>query len=115
MKKIAMTVQETNRYAKQEIDAARVMHKSRLMSWETYQPRRNSFFGIKVYTYTGLVVKPEIQFYWSKSMLHDAPFMPKLMSRERFVILHRLLHYRQLSSSTFSKQVVLSSDPCLTY
>ena len=89
---IDMIVLETNRYAQQKIDAARVTRRSRLVSWKpTDREEMKRFFGIVIYM--GLVVKPEIQLYWSKSTLYDDPFVPKLMSRERFEILYRCLHF----------------------
>lgn len=89
---IDMIVQETNRYAQQEIDAATVTRRSRLVSWKpTNRQEIKIFFGIVIFM--GLVVKPEIQLYWCKSMLYDDPFVPKLMSRERFELLYRFLHF----------------------
>lgn len=89
---IDMIVQETNRYAEQKLTAARVTRRSRLVSWRpTNREEIKRFFGIIIYM--GLVVKPEIRLYWSKSMLYDDSFVTKLMSRERFEILFRFVHF----------------------
>ena len=89
---VSMIVTETNRYAQQVIDDSQLTRRSRLHAWkDTNNAEIRKYIGIVIYM--GLNPKPEIALYWSKSILYADPFVPNLMTRERFELLYRFLHF----------------------
>ena len=89
---VSMIVTETNRYAHQVINASQLTRRSRLHTWrDTDNAEMRKYIGIVIYM--GLNPKPEIALYWSKSILYADPFVPNLMTRERFELLYRFLHF----------------------
>ncbi|XP_064109615.1 piggyBac transposable element-derived protein 4-like [Macrobrachium nipponense] len=89
---INLIVQETNRYAEQKISSVTVTRRSKLRQWvPTNNEEIEKFIGLIIYM--GLVPFPEIQLYWSKSILYKNEIVPKTMSRDRFLLLLQMLHF----------------------
>ena len=87
-----MVSRATNEYAKEKIDASHVTRRSRLNAWkETCPDEIMKFFSLILYM--GLVHKPEIALYWSKSELYSNATAPKVMTRERFEMLWSMIHF----------------------
>ena len=102
----------TNEYAQQVIADRHVTRRSRLISWKDTTPEEIlKFFGIILYM--GLVDKPEIALYWSKSMLYDDPFVPKQMSRERFEQLWSFIHFSDNSAADSESNRLCKIQPLL--
>lgn len=84
---------QTNTYAQQKINAAPLTRRSRFISWKpTTRTEMKKFIGIIIYM--GLVGMPEISSYWSKSKLYANSYVSSVMTRERFEILLRCIHFR---------------------
>ena len=89
---------ETNKFASQCIANTTVTRRSSLNNWkDTNAVEMRQFFGVLIYM--GLVPKPEIALYWSKSVLYADPFVPKIMTRERFQMLVRFVHFNDNSGA----------------
>ncbi|XP_039751814.1 piggyBac transposable element-derived protein 4-like [Pararge aegeria] len=89
-------VKETNYYAWQKIAAAAevedgIKPKSRLYQWEdTTVAELYKFFGIMIYM--GICYRSRIDEYWTTGIL-GMPEFRKLMSKNRFLLLLRFLHF----------------------
>ena len=89
---VNMIVEETNRYAEQIIGSNIVTRKSRLKAWSpTNADEIKKFFGLVIYM--GPVPLPEINLYWSKSCLYSNVFVEQTMTRDRFFLLLRMVHF----------------------
>jgi len=42
---------------------------------------------------TGIVRKPKLELYWSKRGIFQTPIFPQIMSRNRFQLIQRYLHF----------------------
>jgi hypothetical protein len=83
---------ETNRYASQCIANTTITRTSALKNWkDTTSAELRKFIGLLIYM--GLVPKPQILLYWSKSALYEERFAPQVMSRDRFQMLLRFIHF----------------------
>lgn len=65
---------------------------SRLNSWrDTNLDEMKKFFGLTVVM--GLVPKPKLELYWSQCPETSTPYIPSIMSRNRYQILNSMLHF----------------------
>ena len=94
---LEMIVQESNIYAaefiaaRSEEEVAQHPH-SRVNEWKAVTVGElKNFFALLFLT--GLVRKPELQYYWSTDDPVLTPFFGKNMSRNRFQIIWRFLHF----------------------
>ena len=93
-------VEETNRYADQILESQTVTRKSLLSNWvPTTKDEMKRFFGIVICM--GLVNMPTIECYWSKKQFYDYGFVKNNMSRNRFFLLLRMVHFND--NETFEK------------
>ncbi|KAF7414956.1 hypothetical protein HZH68_003445 [Vespula germanica] len=94
---IQMIVNQTNLYANQMIEKNQ---SERLSKWiPTNIHEIKQLFGLIMWM--GLVKLPTIQLYWTKDVLFAQSFPRTVMSRNRFEILLRMLHFadnRQISN-----------------
>lgn len=82
---------ETNIYASQHINKGH-RHKSRVTAWtETDKDEIRNFFGILVAM--GLCSVPSINLYWSKDTLFHNTFISSVMTRDRFLLLLKFIHF----------------------
>ncbi|KAK7893501.1 hypothetical protein WMY93_022653 [Mugilogobius chulae] len=86
-------VKQTNLYAQQSIEAAqRHSVHSRTQAWKPVTvPEMKKFLGLIFLT--GIVKKPELEMYWSTDEVLSTPYYSKVMSRNRFQIILRFLHF----------------------
>ena len=89
---VAHIVTETNRYADQCIQAKKITRRSRLSQWTPTDAKEvRKFLGLLIVM--GLVRKPKMELYWSKTLIYDYPFVYKNMTRDRFSLLLRHFHF----------------------
>ncbi|KAL2717491.1 hypothetical protein V1478_013191 [Vespula squamosa] len=86
---IQMIVNQTNLYANQMIEKNQSEQLSKWIPTNTYEIKK--FFGLNIWM--GLVNFPSIKLYWTKNVLFAQSFSSTVMSRDRFEILLRMLHF----------------------
>ncbi|KAJ6648949.1 PiggyBac transposable element-derived protein 4 [Pseudolycoriella hygida] len=65
---------------------------SRMRKWkDTNTDEMKKFFGLVVYM--GIVKLPGIHMYWSKNQFYRNAFVPQVMSRNRFQLLLKMIHF----------------------
>ncbi|CAK9820264.1 PiggyBac transposable element-derived protein 4 [Anthophora plagiata] len=85
-------VQETNRYAAQQIAKFHALRSSRLRKWkDTSAKELQVFFGLLMHTVT--ISLPSIEYYWKTSESYNLDFWKKRMSKNRFQLILRFLHF----------------------
>lgn len=86
-------VNETNRYAKQYFDEnPEQSENSYLSKWhDTDIIEMKKFFGLVILM--GIVYKPSLPLYWSTDELYYTPIFSKVMTRDRFYLLQKFLHF----------------------
>lgn len=93
-------VTETNRFADQYNNQHPGKEKSRTKLWRpTTLEEIYVFLGILILQ--GILVKPHVALYWSKNKLIETPIFGKFMSRNRFQLIMKFLHFSD--NSTFDK------------
>lgn len=89
---IELIVCETNRNARRYVDSERINPRGRANRWkDTDADEIRKFFALVMYM--GLVKYPEIADYWRSSGLYRSQIVPSVMSRNRFQLLLRFLHF----------------------
>uniref|UniRef100_A0A6P7FDS3 PiggyBac transposable element-derived protein 4-like n=1 Tax=Diabrotica virgifera virgifera TaxID=50390 RepID=A0A6P7FDS3_DIAVI len=89
---LQLIVEETNRNAAQVKNAQRYSRSSRIHAWKpTNKEEILKFLGCVMYM--GVVKLPKIADYWSKSPLYNFTFISSVMTRNRFQLLLRFLHF----------------------
>lgn len=89
---VNLIVRETNVYANQVLLSTRISRNSRLNNWtDTNSQEIQVFFGI--FIWMGLNVRPALSDYWSNDPLYKNDFISYLMTRNRFELLMRMLHF----------------------
>ena len=89
---IHLMVRETNRYAEQHRQTQKLTKRSKTLQWRpTTNEEMLRFLGIILEM--GLVQMPEIDYYWSKSKLFGSEVIQNTMSRDRFELLLKFLHF----------------------
>lgn len=89
---LELIVVETNRYVQQVKSNNIIKRSSRLNAWkDTNTEEILKFFGVILYM--GLVKYPKIADYWSGSPLYSNSLVPKIMSRNRFQLLLKCVHF----------------------
>ncbi|KAJ1143324.1 hypothetical protein NDU88_009634 [Pleurodeles waltl] len=87
-------VEQTNVYAEQYLrdNAARLKPQSRATHWvPTYLEEIKRFLGLSFLM--GLIRKPSLASYWSTSPLMATAIFPATMTRNRYLLLLRMLHF----------------------
>ena len=93
---INLVVAQTNLYAQQDIAKRLPSSSSRLQKWvPTNAVEMRKFLGLIMYM--GLCRFGEIRDYWRSCELYTQNLAPKTMSRNRFQILLRSLHFEDNS------------------
>nr|CAI5825990.1 unnamed protein product [Callosobruchus analis] len=89
---LELIVQETNRNAEQQKNKKVHTRFSRIQQWKpTDASEMKKFFGIILYM--GLANLPQISEYWSTDILYKNQLVPKVISRNRFQLLLRFVHF----------------------
>lgn len=85
-------VSETNRYAMELFCGPATTPKSRVTAWKDLTVQElKTFIGLLFHT--GTVRLNKLQDYWKTSRLFNFPFFRQYMSRDRFLIILRCLHF----------------------
>ena len=89
---VDLMVNETNKYAEQELSKGKLKRQSRKHSWvPTNEVEMKYFFGL-LFT-MGIVVKKKIADYWSTDPVIATPYVNTVMPRNRFQILLQFWHF----------------------
>ena len=89
---ISLMVRETNRYAEQYLLTHKPNKRSKDLQWEpTTNEDMLKFLGIVVVI--GLVQMPKIDYYWNKSQLYGSKISRNTMSKDKFEVLLKFLHF----------------------
>ena len=108
-----LIVEQTNLYARQIINNQTVTRKSRLNDWvPTSIEEMKNFLGLVIAM--GLNHKPSIKNYWSKDPLYAQNFFPRVMSRDRFLLLLRFIHFNNNDTQNISDKLY-KIRPLITY
>ena len=87
-----LVVEQTNLNAQQVLSNRRISRKSRYKHWKsTDKAEMKKFFAIVMYM--GVVKYPSISLYWSRDSFYKNSFVPSIMSRNRFQLLLRFMHF----------------------
>lgn len=87
-----LIVTQTNIYAQQEISQNQGTSSARKTTWkDTNITEMKTFLGLLFHM--GPVSLPTISLYWNKSIFYNMPFWRSVMSRNRFQLLLRYLHF----------------------
>ncbi|KAK8376085.1 hypothetical protein O3P69_008660 [Scylla paramamosain] len=106
-------VSETNIYAQQKINATPLTRRSRLCAWKpTTRNEIKKFLGIILYM--GINGMPEISSYWSKNKLYAGSYISSVMTRERFEILLRCIHFRDNTDVNGPPDPIFKLRPLVT-
>lgn len=89
---IQVLVRETNTYAQQYKAAHNLTPHSRVNRWMPTDNEEMTKF-IATLWLMGFIRKPTLESYWTKDRLLSTPVFSNLMSRDRFTILLRFLHF----------------------
>lgn len=90
---------ETNIYAQQLISKDTIKRVSRLKNWtDTNKSEIKKMFGLIMYM--GLVRLPKLSDYWSNDDMFGQQYAKNRMSRHRFELLLRMLHFSDNTQAT---------------
>lgn len=89
---IELLVEETNRFAKQYLDSQQLKAKSRSLQWKEVNSSEMKVFMAIIFA-MGLVQKQDLQEYWSTNEILSTPFFSKTMTRDRFLLIMKFLHF----------------------
>ncbi|CAL9704079.1 unnamed protein product [Knipowitschia caucasica] len=95
---LQLIARQTNLHAQQYFQAhPNILPHSRGHTWKPVTiPELKTFFGLTFVT--SYVKKPSLGMYWSVDEIDATPFFSQTMSRNRFQIIWRFLHYNDNSS-----------------
>lgn len=86
-------VDQTNLYADQCIQAMDgTSQHARIHAWKPVTVSEMKVF-LGLFFLTGIIRKPELDMYWSTDEMLATPYFSKVMSRNRFEIIWRFLHF----------------------
>lgn len=86
-------VDQTNLYADQCIQAMDgTSQHARIHAWKPVTVSEMKVF-LGLFFLTGIIHKPELDMYWSTDEMLATPYFSKVMSRNRFEIIWRFLHF----------------------
>lgn len=89
---LSMIVAETNRNARHYVDTEDIGPRARMKNWKDTDVREmERFFAIIMYM--GIVTYPSIAEYWSTNGLYSNETVSSTMSRNRFQLLLRFVHF----------------------
>ena len=91
----------TNMYAEQElIKAGPLPIRSRLRKWKRVT-RNEIYLYTALVFYRGVVWKPTYEMYYMKDDVFTTPFVTKILSYDRFLLIDRFLHFCNNESLSF--------------
>jgi hypothetical protein len=109
---ISLMVRETNRYAKQYLLTHKLSKRSKNLQWKpTTKEEMLKFLGIV--NEMGLVQMPKVGYYWSKSQLYGSEIIQNTMSRDKFELLLKFLHFSNNEEQEMSQDKLAKLNPLL--
>ena len=109
---ISLMVRETNKYAEQYLLTNKLSKRSKNLQWEpTTNEEMLKFLGIVIEM--GLVQMPKIDYYWSKSQLYGSEIIQNTMSRDKFELLLKFLHFSNNEERNASQDKLAKLNPLL--
>lgn len=92
---ITFVVEETNKYARQQITRA-PRHTKRSRKWKDIgEEEFLRYLAIRLII--GMDKKPELSHYWSSDPIFRSAIVPQIMSSDRFFEIQRYLHFSDTS------------------
>uniref|UniRef100_T1I3L1 DDE_Tnp_1_7 domain-containing protein n=1 Tax=Rhodnius prolixus TaxID=13249 RepID=T1I3L1_RHOPR len=107
---IDLIVKETNRYAQQLI-LKKHSSKSRISFWKNTDREIKNFFAVVLTM--GLVQISNINLYWCKDPIYHNSFISSLMSRDRFLLLLKCLHFSNNEDDTNKQNRLRKIEPLI--
>jgi Transposase IS4 len=89
---IDLLVRETNRYADQHITNTNSSPGSRVHQWQPTNANEMKLF-LAISMLMGVIRKPTIDLYWSTSTLFATPAFGTMMTRNRYCLILKVLHF----------------------
>jgi hypothetical protein len=91
---------------------------ARIKRWRDTTPAEMKAF-IALVIYQGVIRKPDSRMFWSTSAIVETPFVPSVMSANRFYLLERCLHFTDTSiplppTASATAKVLWRIDPFFT-
>jgi hypothetical protein len=109
---IRLMVRETNRYAEQYLLTNKLSKRSKNLQWEPITNEEMlKFLGIVIQM--GLVQMPKVDYYWSKSQLYGSEIIQNTMSRDKFELLVKFLHFSNNEEQNASQDKLAKLNPLL--
>ena len=109
---ISLMVRETNRYAEQYLLTHKPNKRSKNLQWKpTTNEKMLKFLGIAIEM--GLVQMPKGDYYWSKSQLYGSKIIQNTMSRDKFELLLKFLHFSNKDEQDASRDRLAKLNPLL--
>ncbi len=109
---ISLMVCETNRYAEQYLLTHRLSKRSKNLQWEpTTNEEMLKFLGIIIEM--GLVQMPKVDYYWSKIQLYGSKVIQNTISRDKFELLVKFLHFSNNEEQNASQNRLAKLTPLL--
>lgn len=109
-----IVAQQTNLYANQEIQKTPVTRSSRKKRWvETNANEMRVFLGTLLHM--GPCTFPTIEHYWSQNIMYKMPFWGQVISRNRFQLLLRFLHFADNSLNATTEDRLFKIRPVLNH
>jgi hypothetical protein len=85
-------VRETNKYAEQYLLTHRISKLSKNLQWEpTTNEEMLKFLGVIIKM--SLLQMPNVDYYWRNNQLYESKVIENTMSRDKFELLVKFLHF----------------------
>ena len=100
-----LLITESNRFAKQYISSVdeTVRNNTYVGKWEPVTvPEMKKFIGLTMLM--GIVYKPTIHMYWSIDEIYSTPIFSDVMSRNRFTLNLKFLHFNDNLDADYDPQ-----------
>ena len=98
----------TNKYAEQEINKAGPLPpRSRLHKWKPVTSDEVYLYTALIF-YRGVVWKPTYEMYYMKDDVFTTPFVTKILSYDRFLLIDRFIHFCDNESLSLPRLVFLT-------
>ncbi len=109
---ISLMVRETNRYVEQYLLTHKPSKRSKNLQWEPITNEEMlKFLGIVIEM--GLVQMPKLDYYWSKSQLYGSKIIQNTISRDKFELLLKFLHFSNNNEKDASEDRLVKLNPLL--
>ena len=97
---LTLIVSETNRFAEQFFEKTQSTSYTNL--WEPVELAEIKIF-LGLVMLMGIIHKPSLPMYWSKEELLSTPIFSKVMRRDRFNLILKVLHYNNNGDDSYDE------------